>query len=598
MEEFHINIINISGVLLAAYVGGALIKKFGYPAILGELLIGIFLGPSMLGWLEFTESVKVLSEIGIILLMVYIGMEIDFHDLKKASWPGLLAAFGGFFVPFFLGYFAIVWSGGTPISGMFVAIAIGVTSLATKSRILIDLKLLNTRIAYVLMAGALISDTLALVIFSGILNFAESSSLEIRELLLILVKIVGFFGITISIGVFVLPRLGRYISKLSSTSSTAFFTLILIVTFGYCELAELAGMHNILGAFMAGLFIKDNLFPKNISKELHKAFYDVSIGFMAPIFFVSAGFFVDVGVFRTDLMLLILITALAVLGKIVGTALFYIPSGNGWREGLTIGTGMNGRGAVEIIIAGIGLEMGIIDNTIFSILVFMAIFTTLTVPVLLSMTTKWLRKRGELIYMDKRNGMLLLGINPISLTIAKYVKEKAPVTLLDNNQEVVNDAQSKGFKCIYGNALNEDVFAETEPEHISSFIGVTTNSKVNLLAGQMAFSSYLIPQVYVAISKKESHIDMELLKKYNATTMFAKTAQLEKWFRRIENGQAQEVVEEVEQQTSCKMWLENHSVSTKQILPLLIEDKEGNVRPFHSADTIEANEKVVLLKVG
>ena len=84
MEEFHINILNISAVLLSAYMGGLLIRKMGYPAILGELLIGIILGPAVLGLLEFTESIKVLSEIGIILLMVYIGMEIDFHDLKKA----------------------------------------------------------------------------------------------------------------------------------------------------------------------------------------------------------------------------------------------------------------------------------------------------------------------------------------------------------------------------------------------------------------------------------------------------------------------------------------------------------------------------------
>ena len=200
-------------MLLAAYLGGIAIRKIGYPAILGELLIGILLGPGLLGVLELTESIHVLAEIGIILLMVYIGMEIDFHDLRKASWPALLAAFGGFFVPFALGYFAIVWLGGTPMAGLFVAIAIGVTSLATKSRILIDLKLLNTRIALVLMAGALISDTLALVIFSGITNFAESSTVNTGALLLIAAKIILFFGITISIGLFVLPRLGQYISR-------------------------------------------------------------------------------------------------------------------------------------------------------------------------------------------------------------------------------------------------------------------------------------------------------------------------------------------------------------------------------------------------
>ncbi len=595
MEEFHINILNISAVLLSAYMGGLLIRKIGYPAILGELLIGIILGPAVFGLLEFTESIKVLSEIGIILLMVYIGMEIDFHDLKKASWAGLLAALGGFFVPFVLGYFTIVGYGGTPMAGLFVAIAIGVTSLATKSRILIDLKLLNTRIAYVMMAGALISDTLALVIFSGITNFAESSSVDLQKLLLISGKIILFFGVTISIGIFLLPRLGTYLAKSKVNNSTAYFTMILIVTFGYCELAELAGMHSILGAFMAGLFLKGNLFPKNITKELNKAFYDVSIGFMAPIFFVSAGFFVDPAVFRTDLGLLILITTLAIIGKIAGTALFYLPSRNGWREGLTIGTGMNGRGAVEIIIAGIGLEMGIIDKTIFSILVFMAIFTTLTVPVLLKWTTGWLRNRGELVYVDKRKGVLILGVNPVSLILAKYLTKKLPVTLIDNNREMVSHAEQLGYKCIYGNALNEEVIEATTPENINTFIGLTPNGQVNLLAGKLAHESFLIPHMHLVVSSKDDNVGTDVLTKFNASTMFAKTVRLDRWFQRIQSGKVKENVETIAKEITCNLWNDKQG-SKNTILPLLIEGETGAIRLFHSGDTVIAGEKVIFLE--
>lgn len=597
MEEFHINILNISAVLLAAYMGGVLIRKIGYPAILGELLIGIILGPAVFGLLEYSESIKVLSEIGIILLMVYIGMEIDFHDLKKASWAGLLAALGGFFVPFVLGYFTIIWFDGTPMAGLFVAIAIGVTSLATKSRILIDLKLLNTRIAYVMMAGALISDTLALVIFSGITNFAESSSVNLQELLLISGKIILFFGVTISIGVFVLPRLGSYLAKSKGNNSTAFFTMILIVTFGYCELAELAGMHSILGAFMAGLFLKGNLFPKTITKELNKAFYDVSIGFMAPIFFVSAGFFVDVNVFQTDLVLLIVITTLAIVGKIAGTALFYLPSRNGWREGLTIGTGMNGRGAVEIIIAEIGLEKGIIDKTIFSILVFMAIFTTLTVPVLLKWTTNWLRKRREMVYVDKRKGVLILGVNPVSLIIAKYMSKKLPVTLIDNNRELVSQVEKLGYKCIYGNALNEEVIEEANPEHVDTFIGMTPNSQVNLLAGKLARESYLIPNMYMAVSSIDNHVETEILTKSNASTLFAKTVRLDHWFQNLQNNTAHETSEIINEEVRCNHWNKKHSDKEATVLPLLIEGESETYRPFHSGDTLMPGEKVIYLEV-
>ena len=595
MEAFHMNILNISAVLLAAYLGGVAIRKIGYPAILGELLIGIVLGPALLGWLEYTESIKVLAEIGIVLLMVYIGMEIDFRDLKKASWPGLLAAFGGFFVPFFLGYYAIVWSGGTPISGLFVAIAIGVTSLATKSRILIDLKLLNTRIAYVLMAGALISDTLALVIFSGITNFAETSVVNVRELLIIGGKILLFFGVTISIGVFVLPRLGKYITRSGLKNSTAYFTLILIVAFGYSELAELAGMHSILGAFMAGLFIKDNLFPKNISKELNKAFYDVSIGFMAPIFFVSAGFFVDVTVFQTDLGLLILITALAIVGKIVGTALFYLPSKNGWREGITIGTGMNGRGAVEIIIAEIGLEMGIIDKTIFSILVFMAIFTTLTVPVLLSWTTKWLRRRGELVYVEEREGILFLGANPLSLILAKYFKDQQPVTLIDNNKELAELAVKAGYESIYGNALTEETWEELQADKLATFVGLTPNNEVNLAVAKMAKESFLIPDVLVALSSVKAGENNSLEPAGNRNVLFSGSVNLDTWFQNIQQDNVEETGITVASPMTCVQWVKENTPRENTNLPLLIQDTEGNFRLFHSGEKVAAGESVIVL---
>ena len=596
MEEIHLNILNLSLILLAAFLGGFLIKKIGYPAILGELIVGMLLGPAFLGILEYSESVKIISEIGIILLMVYIGMEINFQDFKKASWPGLLAAFGGFFVPFFLGYYAILWSGGTQLSALFVAIAIGVTSLATKSRILVDLKLLNTRIAYVLMAGALISDTLALVIFSGIINFSESSSINIVDLAIVLGKILGFFAITISIGIYVLPRVGKWIAASKANNSTLYFTLILIIAFGYCELAELAGMHSILGAFMAGLFINDNIFRKNISKELHKAFYDVSIGFMAPIFFVSAGFFVDLNVFTTDLKLLIIITTLAIVGKIFGTALFYLPSKNGWREGITIGTGMNGRGAVEIIIAEIGLGMGIIDQTIFSIMVFMAIFTTLTVPVLLKLTTNWLKKRNELVYMVPQDNILILGINPISLFIAKYLKKEKNILFIDSNIEMTSVAETNGYTSYHGSVLNKEFMTENIPNTISSFIGVTSNKDINIQGAMNAQQLFGISELSLIVNEKTEKQTEVMLKKNTIQSLLFHTNQINSWSQitSIEDQNISELTSEEEISTSD--WIVKHQLDTEKELPLIIEDVSGHYRLFSNDQVILKNEKVISIK--
>jgi Kef-type K+ transport system membrane component KefB len=596
MEPFSLNILNLLGILVAAWVGGAIARRVGYPAILGEIIIGIILGPSILGWLNNTDTIKVLSEVGIILLMVYIGIQIDFHDLKKASWAGLLAAIGGFVVPFFLGYYAILKFGGTHTSGLFVGLAVGVTALAANSRILIDLKLLDTRVAYVLMAGALISDTLALLVFAGIVSFADAGSFDFVALLIVAGKALAFFAVTIFFGLYVLPPVGKYFSRSKFRSSTFYFTVILIVGFGYAELAELAGMHSILGAFMAGLFIKDNLFPKNISQEVHKAFYDVSIGFLAPIFFVSAGFMVSIHVFETDLPLLLTIIALAIFGKIFGTALFYLPSGHGWREALTVGTGMNGRGAVEIIIAGVGLQMGIIDQKIFSILVFMAILTTMTVPFMLKWTTNWLKRRGELVLLSKRSGYLIAGVNPISLLLAKHLQEFTSVLMIDTNLEASNLAEEQGFNCLNGNVLKEDVMFEAGAENIDTFIGFTANSEINILGAQLARDTFRIPKNHVLISRKKDGAGSDLLDNIKATSLFATGIEIDYWFNKITSGQYTEGQEVILERTTSRAWIKHKNLQHNKLLPLVVIGLEKEKRPYRYGDLLDPDEVVIYIQ--
>lgn len=594
MED--INILNLFIILVAAWIGGAAANRMGYPAILGELIIGIILGPALLGIMESSVMITILAEIGIILLMVYIGMEINFRDLGKASWPGFLAAIGGFVVPFGLGYYTIIYFGGTPIAATFVAIAVGVTSLATKSRILIDLKLLNTRIAYVLMAGALISDTLALVIFAGIVSYVEVGALDALGLVWVAGKAILFFGTTALIGFYLLPLLGKFMMKAKIKNRTLHFTLILIIVFGFSELAEIAGLHSILGAFMAGLFIRAGVFNRQVSKEINYIFHDISIGFLAPIFFVSAGFNVTLDVFLTDLNLLIAVTAVAMVGKILGTALFYLPSGNGWREGITLGTGMNGRGAVEIIIAGIGLQMEIISAEIFSILVFMAIFTTLTVPILLSWTTNWLRKRGELIQQDSREGYLILGANALGIYLAKHLNDQGEVTIVDSNREFIQNAKNAGIQTVIGNILKEETMEEAKAIDKKTFIAITPNSEINLLAAQFANDAFYFPEKIVSISPTEGGADVDLLDPIDASSMFATKTEVEPWIHNISTGNFEERTEVIKEEISTREWIKKHSEIEKKRLPVLIINAEGKKRPFHYQESILPDEKVIYLQ--
>ncbi|NNE36231.1 MAG: cation:proton antiporter, partial [Rhodothermales bacterium] len=425
----ELSILNLLLVLIVAWVAGRVASRFGYPSVLGELLAGIALGPPLLGLLEGGAALNVLAEVGILLMMVYIGMEIDPRSLGKASKAGLLAAVGGFVTPFVLCYFLVIAFGGDTLAAIFVGVAAGVTSLATKSRILVDLQLLDTRIAYVMMAGALIADTVSLVIFAAILGVAETDTFDAAGLLIVAAKAIAFFAVAALVGIKGFPWVGRFLQSSRTFGRTSNFMLILIAALAYAEMAHLAGMHGILGAFVAGLFLREGVFGKARAHELMGVVRDASIGFLAPIFFVTAGFAVSLDVFRTDLALLVGVVGLASIGKIVGTALFYLPTGHGWREGLTIGAGMNGRGAVEIIIAQIGLTMGLITQEVFSILVFMAIFTTATVPVFLKWGTEWLRRRGELVRTDdERSGVLIIGGGSVARATGRLLARSQPVT--------------------------------------------------------------------------------------------------------------------------------------------------------------------------
>ena len=483
------------------------------------------------------------------------------------------------------------------MAGLFVGIAVGITSLATKSRILVDLNLLDTRIAYVLMAGALISDTLALIVFAGLSSFIDAGSVNLLEILTISGKIILFFAFATLIGLYGLPRLGKWLTKKKIENRTFYFTLLLIIVFGLSELAELVGLHGILGAFMAGLFLKDGVFPQKVTKEIIRGFHDVSVGFMAPIFFVTAGFQVSLDVFRTDLNLLLLILAAAFVGKIVGTILFYLPSGNGWREGLAVGTGMNGRGAVEIIIAGIGLQKGIISQEIFSILVFMAILTTLSVPLLLTWSTNWLKKRGELIKQHSKDGYLILGANPLALLLGKHLKETSNVLFIDANKEVAEHAKQEGFECVHGNILEEATLTEASAGDFRTFIALTVNNEINLLASQLVNDAFFVPEKYVVISpnKNGEGVVINSLKNASASSLFAGKMNIEPWIRKIQDLNYKEGEVVIKKETPTRLWFKE-KLKQKSILPLIIIAKNGEKRPFGYNDTLDIDEKIIYIE--
>jgi Kef-type K+ transport system membrane component KefB len=575
-------------VLAAALIGGRIVARLGYPSILGELIAGMVIGPPALGWIAGSETLTVLGEVGILLMMLYIGMHLNLGDLRKASGPGLLAAIGGFVVPAGLGFGLMMLTGHTTLEAIFVGLAMGVTSLVTKSRILVDLRILDTRVAYVLMAAALISDLTVLVVFAAIVGpDAAPGSFTLANAGLAGLKAIAFGLLASLVGLRLVPPLGKLLGRLDRAS--AFLSVVVIgVLFGWA--AELAGLHSILGAFVAGLFLSEQAIGGRLSRDVQKMLATVSVGTLAPIFFVTAGFEVRFSVFRTDFWLVVGVVVVATLGKVVGTTLFYMLGGHPVREGMVVGAGMNGRGAVEIIVAELALEAGIIDRDVFSILVFMAIITTALVPVMLKQGVQWLRRRGELVKAGNRSGTIIIGAGPVARELGTALAASAPVTLIDTNRQNLSEGRRMGLKVVPGSGLDEGTLISAGIEQAERLIALTPNSEVNVLAAQLA-TGQGVPDVTALVSDAEASSFEAILEEQGVVRLFPGDVDLLTWDYELASGAATRSETVVEEGNGASA-LERVSDET---LPLAVI-RMGETLPF--TGDLQPGDRVVVVSNG
>ncbi|HEX7071256.1 MAG TPA: cation:proton antiporter, partial [Rhodothermales bacterium] len=439
-------------------------------------------------------------------------------------------------------------------------------------------------------------DTLSLIIFTVILGVAEEGSIDVGQMLLVTVRIAAFFAATTVIGLKFFPWAGHRLTEAGMTGRTFNFTLVLLIAVLFGEMAELAGLHAILGAFLAGLFLRENVLGRKLSRSLMDAVQDASIGFLAPIFFVTAGFQVTFDVFQTDLGLFVAIMGVATVGKILGTALFYIPTGNGWREGLVIGAGMNGRGAVEIIVAGIAMEMGLISQEIFSILVFMAIFTTATVPLFLKWGNEWLRSRGELVRREtERSGVVIVGADTLARALGIRLKQTQPVWLIDTNERRCSRAREEGLDVVCGNALQDNILAEAHAPQAATLIAMTSNAEVNMLAGQLAKDEFFIPDIHILPTGGDGVGRETSFRRLGATSLFARTIPVGMWSQWIRTGAIRErtlTIRRQEVKTANDLIL--HLEQEGRCLAMTVKS-ENNVHPIHDQTTFRDGDEITYL---
>jgi Kef-type K+ transport system membrane component KefB len=361
--------------------------------ILGEMLAGVILGPPLLGIVSPSDALEMLGELGIFFVMFHTGVELDPKELLEHKWPSIAVALGGFILPFALGYALAQVCGGTLYQSLFVGLGVSITAIAKSAVILHSMRINRSEIGHIIIGAAIADDIFALVALSTLLGLAKTGAVQITDLLIILSKVVAFAGLTILIGHFVMPRLTRH---LTDTGGKAFtFAMVSALVMAY--LADLAGLHPIMGAFLAGQFVRKEIMDYEIYEAIEDRFYGISYGFLVPIFLASLSFHLHFSWNQVFLAFSLALIIVAILGKLLGCGLGALPFKYSMRESFVIGLGMNGRGAVELVVATVVL--GLSDNLMaqniisaplltqdqFSALILMAFVATFIAPI----TLKW-----------------------------------------------------------------------------------------------------------------------------------------------------------------------------------------------------------------
>ncbi|MBD3261089.1 MAG: hypothetical protein GF334_05310 [Candidatus Altiarchaeales archaeon] len=387
------HIIQLLLILSASwFLGRYFQRKFDLPPMLGELIAGLIFGPPVLNIITPSEYIDFLAELGIFFLMFYAGTETDPKSFFKSMKPSLLCGVFGFIIPFASGYFGsqLLMPQITNQQALFMGLGLSITAIAVNARILLDLNLQNSEIANVLIGAALVDDILSLGVFSALVDTVETGHITLEAVLTSTSHVILFFLITYALGRIILPLLNRLYLEEGGHGFT--FSLLTALVFAF--IAEWLGLHLIIGAFLAGLFVREEIKKKRVLDRLNDRLMIIGYGFLGPIFFVSLAFHVDLMSIVHQFWFLLAILLIALAGKFAGSYLGCLLAGMEKSKTVIVSAGMNGRGAVELIIVSVGVSLGILTKDLVSVLVSMAFLTTLATPLAFKFLLKYYKQKG------------------------------------------------------------------------------------------------------------------------------------------------------------------------------------------------------------
>lgn len=369
----------LSLVLITTALAGHFSRRVGMPAVIGQLLVGIILGPAVLGWVTENDFVHTFSEIGVILLMFMAGLESDLGLLKKYLKPSLSVAVCGIVVPIGLVYlFGRLFSFNNEQS-LFLGVTFAATSVSISVEVLKELRKLDSKEGTTILGAAVIDDILAVLILSVLVSIfsdvAQSSGGHVQSNLALSLTFQALYFV----GIYVVfkwltPLLMGLGEKMSVASSVILMSLVICLGMAY--LAELVGLSGVVGSFFAGVAVSQTAYKKEVEESVEPIGYAVFI----PMFFVSIGLHMTFDGFLSDLIFIIPLTILSLITKWIGCGAGAKMLKMSWHSADIIGAGMVSRGEMALIIAQVGYSAKLLTSEYYSGVIIVIILTTIIAP--------------------------------------------------------------------------------------------------------------------------------------------------------------------------------------------------------------------------
>ena len=465
-------------LLLFARVFGELFQRMGQPTVVGEILAGVVLGPSLLGATPFfsdlmivqstngTNLLEVVSLMGAMLLLLITGLETDLALIKHHSRSAFGTAIGGLILPLILGFgfcflipdSLLVDPAQRIVFSLFLATSISVSAIPVIAKVLIDLNLIRRDIGQITIAAGMIDDTAAWILLSIVLGLIEFGVVTAQNVLFSVGKVLLFLSVSFVAGKWIAAKVVSFAQN-SIKSRYKFLTILILFSFGFGAIAQSLRLEAVLGAFIAGIIF--SRIPA-VPKEAIDRIESFTFGIFAPIFFAAAGLKVSLEPLLNPELLIIGIglIVIATLSKVAGAYMGarWVGRSDHWTA-LSFGAGLNARGAIQIIVATIGLSFGIISQEIFSLIIIMAVVTSIMAPFMLRYTLKKVKPKDEEIARLKQEELhkdnFMSSVHRVLLPVrkrddfekklieAKIIKKLAQNRELDLTLLTITDAQNK-----------------------------------------------------------------------------------------------------------------------------------------------------------